>query len=90
MTTRFSTICKRSGSSWYGKRTAGIYDTNGAKVAIIPAFPYRTLDEAKRLSEKIASILNGRNNCNGGDCERAKLCAEPCADCLYCDERGNL
>lgn len=26
----------------------------------------------------------------GGDCERAKLCAEPCADCLYCDERGNL
>ena len=86
----FSTICPRSGSSWYGKPTAGIYDRDGVKIAIITAFPYRTLDEAKRLAEKIASILNGRSNCNGGDCERAKLCAEPCADCLYCDERGNL
>ena len=56
MTTRFSTICKRSGSSWYGKRTAGIYDTNGAKVAIIPAFPYRTLDEAKRTFDTIVDL----------------------------------
>ena len=28
--------------------------------------------------------------CNGGDCIRAKLCAEPCAGCPYCDEEGNL
>lgn len=26
----------------------------------------------------------------GGDCERARLCAEPCAGCQYCDEEGNL
>ena len=35
------------------------------------------------------SLFRGRD-CNGGDCERARLCAEPCAGCLYCDERGNL
>ena len=28
--------------------------------------------------------------CNGGDCERHKLGAEPCTDCPYCDEEGNI
>lgn len=30
------------------------------------------------------------DNCNGGDCQRHKLGAEPCTDCPYCDERGNI
>ena len=30
------------------------------------------------------------DNCNGGDCQRHKLGAEPCTDCPYCDESGNI
>ena len=30
------------------------------------------------------------NHCNGGDCQRHKLGAEPCTDCPYCDEQGNI
>ena len=30
------------------------------------------------------------DHCNGGDCQRHKLGAEPCTDCPYCDERGNI
>lgn len=29
-------------------------------------------------------------NCNGGDCERHKLGAEPCAGCQFCDAEGNI
>ena len=35
-------------------------------------------------------LLAPMSKCNGGDCIRAKLCAEPCTDCPYCDEEGNL
>ena len=30
------------------------------------------------------------DDCNGGDCERHKLGAEPCAGCPYCDAEGNI
>ena len=28
--------------------------------------------------------------CNGGNCKRKSLGAEPCPGCPYCDEKGNL
>ena len=28
--------------------------------------------------------------CNGGNCKRKSLGAEPCPGCSYCDEEGNL
>jgi len=28
--------------------------------------------------------------CNGGNCERHDKGAEPCTDCPYCDEEGNI
>ena len=31
-----------------------------------------------------------RPYCNGGDCERHMLGAEPCAHCPFCDEEGNI
>ena len=30
------------------------------------------------------------DNCNGGDCQRHKLGAEPCTECPYCDAEGNI
>lgn len=30
------------------------------------------------------------SKCNGGDCERHRLGAEPCAHCPFCDEEGNI
>ena len=54
----YHTICPKPGSPWYGKQTAGIYDRDGVKIAVIPAHPYRTLDEAKRLAYKLAGTLN--------------------------------
>ena len=30
------------------------------------------------------------DHCNGGDCERHRLGAEPCAGCEFCDEEGNI
>ena len=35
-------------------------------------------------------LLAPMSKCNGGDCQRHKLGAEPCTDCPYCDERGNI
>jgi len=32
----------------------------------------------------------GGPGCNGGNCERHKLGAEPCSDCPFCDEKGNI
>ena len=40
-----------------------------------------SLYEAKRIDA---------NHCNGGNCERHDKGAEPCTDCPYCDERGNI
>lgn len=54
----YHTVCPKPGSPWYGKPTAGIYDRDGVKIAIIPVYPYRELDEAKRLAYKLAGILN--------------------------------
>ena len=47
--------------------------------------------EAMRRAEKeAAERAYGKRNCNGGNCERAKLGAEPCTDCRHCDKEGNL
>jgi hypothetical protein len=54
----FHTVCLKSGSSWYGKATAGIYDRDGVKIAIVPAYPHRTKKEARQLAHKLAQILN--------------------------------
>lgn len=54
----YHTICPKPGSPWYGKATAGIYDRDGVKVAVVPAYPYRTPSEAKKLAYKLAQILN--------------------------------
>lgn len=32
----------------------------------------------------------GSTVCNGGDCERKSLGAEPCPGCQHCDEKGDL
>ena len=42
---------------------------------------------SKRLND---ALKKGGDHCNGGDCQRHKLGAEPCADCPYCDEEGNI
>jgi hypothetical protein len=34
--------------------------------------------------------MKGGDYCNGGDCERHRLGAEPCAGCEFCDEEGNI
>ena len=34
--------------------------------------------------------IERENKCNGGDCERHRLGAEPCALCPFCDEEGNI
>lgn len=44
-----------------------------------------------QLADLVVALLNtGDGHCNGGDCERHRLGAEPCADCPYCDEEGNI
>lgn len=46
--------------------------------------------DAKLLEAKITETIKQCFVCNGGDCERHRLCAEPCAGCQYCDEEGNV
>ncbi len=44
-----------------------------------------------QLADLVVSLLNiGDEYCNGGDCERHRLGAEPCAGCQYCDAEGNI
>ena len=44
-----------------------------------------------QLADLIVALLNkGDGDCNGGDCERHRLGAEPCAGCQYCDAEGNV
>ncbi len=45
---------------------------------------------AKLLEAKITETIKQSFVCNGGDCERHRLGAEPCAGCLFCDEEGNV
>ena len=54
----FHTVCPKPGSPWYGKTTAGIYDRDGVKVAVVPAYPHRTKEEARQLAHKLAQTLN--------------------------------
>lgn len=54
----FHTVCPKSGSPWYGKATAGIYNRDGVKVAVVPAYPYRSKREARELAKKLAQALN--------------------------------
>lgn len=54
----YHTVCPKPGSQWYGKPTAGIYDRDGVKVAVVPAYPHRTKEEARQLAHKLAQILN--------------------------------
>lgn len=43
------------------------------------------------MTAVVDAILEaGLRNNDGGDCQRHKLGAEPCTDCPYCDERGNI
>lgn len=49
-----------------------------------PYISERLNDALKRNGKKTGDI------CNGGDCERHRLGAEPCADCQYCDAEGNI
>ena len=48
----------------------------------VAAFHLQLLSEADRKAQ--------RELCNGGRCQRWQLGAEPCTDCPYCDEEGNL
>jgi len=41
-------------------------------------------------ASRVMYVKPSEDNCNGGDCQRHKLGAEPCTDCPYCDERGNI
>ena len=43
-----------------------------------------------RIGKKTVRVRTGYYFSNGGDCQRHKLGAEPCTDCPYCDERGNI
>lgn len=54
----FHTVCPNPGSPWYGKATAGIYDANGDKIAVVPSYPYRNKVEARELAYKLAQMLN--------------------------------
>ena len=54
----FHTVCPKPGSPWYGKATAGIYNRDGVKVAVVPAYPYRSKREARELAKKLAQTLN--------------------------------
>jgi hypothetical protein len=58
MSDSFHTVCPKPGSPWYGKATAGIYDRDGVKVAVVPSYPHRTKEEARQLAYKLAQILN--------------------------------
>ena len=98
MSARFTNICPPVPSHWANKETATVYDrkTNN-KIATVPAFPYRTRKEALILAKRICDLLNAAENaggarlyCNDGDCERHDKGAEPCTDCPYCDEAGNI
>ena len=58
MSDSFHTVCLKLGSPWYGKATAGIYDRDGAKIAVVPSYPYRSKREARELAQKLAQTLN--------------------------------
>ena len=47
-------------------------------------------DELTMAAVVDAIIEAGLRNNDGGDCERHRLCAEPCAGCPYCDAEGNI
>lgn len=46
--------------------------------------------DAKLLEAKTTETIKQCFVCNGGDCERHRLGAEPCAHCPFCDEEGNI
>jgi hypothetical protein len=69
----------------------------GGKARIVCRFTKKQVVEAFQNGPKGPDIKDPifrrspyTDNCNGGDCERHKLGAEPCAGCPYCDAEGNI
>ena len=55
----FTTVCPACNSHWGGKRTCTVYDISSMrKVCSVPSYPHRSKEEALRLTEIIAEVLN--------------------------------
>lgn len=54
----FHTVCPKPGSPWYGKATAGIYDRDGAKIAVVPSYLTGASERPENLPKKLAQTLN--------------------------------
>lgn len=60
-------------------------------IGVQPMYGHKSGKQSKTHWMAFLKIGNyGNIHCNGGDCEHAKLGAEPCTDCQYCDAEGNL
>lgn len=64
----FSSLSPRGAkdSRWRGKPTAAVYDAEGRKVCVVPAFPERANANARRLAERLADALNRLCRPSGG------------------------
>ena len=92
--------CKHAfGKYWVDKSSGGIgcmhpfagWNTGKPQMPTMPKMPRRPKMPTRPVrSTQLELRISEHGNCNGGDCERAQLCAEPCAGCAYCDETGNL
>ena len=59
MSAGFTNICPPVPSHWANKETATIYDMKTKmKIAIVPSYPYRTREEAKKVARQICNIFN--------------------------------
>ena len=52
------------------------------------------IDIGKKSETVMVTFKDGKivdsTVCNGGNCKRKSLGAEPCPGCSYCEEEGNL
>lgn len=69
----------------------------GGKIRIVCRFTKKQVVEAFQNGPKGPDVNDlivwggpYTYNGNGGDCERHRLGAEPCAGCEFCDEEGNI
>lgn len=51
---------------------------------------FKNAPDGPGLNDPVFNRSPYTDNCHGGDCQRHQLGAEPCTDCPYCDERGNI
>jgi len=51
---------------------------------------YGTKSETVIMRAEVTDDGLKMQNCNNGDCERKSYGAEPCIDCPFCDQKGNL